>query len=290
MSTFSKLARIISLLGLAVVLAGCSTVKLGYNNLDDIAYWWLDGYIDFSDDQSARVREDLRRLHRWHRTEELPRIAVLLKRMEELAPGPVSAEQACGFVPLLRERFTAVADRAEPAVVTQAMALSPEQLTHLEKKYQRNDADFRKDWVRLDAAKLKEKRLKQYRERSEMVYGPLEDAQQAVLERIVETSRFDPERLLAERQRRQKDVLQTLRKVAGQPITIIEARMLVRGLFDRAQSPPDPANKAYMDSMLDESCRALSAIHNATNVTQRETATRRLRAWHRDVRELTGEP
>src|SRR3954451_17700071 len=84
------LARIIGLLTFAAALSGCSAIKLGYNNLDEIAYWWVDRYLDFNEEQSRRVREDLARLHRWHRQEELPEVAAILHRMEQLAPDDVS--------------------------------------------------------------------------------------------------------------------------------------------------------------------------------------------------------
>ena len=48
MNTASRVARIIVLLTLAVALAGCSAIKLGYNTLGEVAYWWLDSYIDFA--------------------------------------------------------------------------------------------------------------------------------------------------------------------------------------------------------------------------------------------------
>src|SRR5882724_11445070 len=71
MTTASRLGRIIGLLALATALAGCSAIKLGYNNLDHLAYWWLDSYVDFSGEQGTQVRENLAQLHQWHRTEEL---------------------------------------------------------------------------------------------------------------------------------------------------------------------------------------------------------------------------
>jgi hypothetical protein len=39
--------------------------------------------------------------------------------------------------------------------------------------------------------------------------------------------------------------------------------------------------------LIEESCRNLSALHNATSAEQRQSAVRRLRAYQRDVRELT---
>ena len=80
MHLIANVARIIGLLSVAVALAGCSAIKLGYNSLPQVSSWWLDGYIDFSDEQEPRVRDDLARLHQWHRRQELPKIGALLQK------------------------------------------------------------------------------------------------------------------------------------------------------------------------------------------------------------------
>ena len=285
----SGLRRIIGLLALAAMLAGCSAIKLGYNNLDDIAYWWLDSYVDFSDEQSTRVREDLASLHAWHRRQELPAVIAMLQEMEKLAPGEVTPAQACALVQQVRERLNAVADRAEPAVVTLALGLAPEQLQHLERKYEKNDAEYRKQWVRPPREEQREKRFDQFLERSEMIYGRLDAPQRDVLKRLVEQSIFEPERMLAERMRRQQDALQTLRKLSGQPVPFAEARSLLRGYLERTQEPPDPASRRYQQALIDEGCRNIATLHNSTNAAQRDAAVRRLRAYQRDLRDLVNE-
>ena len=60
------------MLSLAVVLAGCSAVQLGYNTLPEISYWWLDGYLDFEDGQREQVRGGIAAIQAWHRAHELP--------------------------------------------------------------------------------------------------------------------------------------------------------------------------------------------------------------------------
>ena len=282
----SRLGRIIGLLALAALLSACSAIKLGYNNIDDVAYWWLDGYVDFGDEQSTRVREDLARLHRWHRAQELPQLVTLLQGIERIAPNDITAAQACAVVDQVNLRIDALAERAEPAVVTLAAGLGPDQLQHLERKYQKNNADYRKDWIRPTPAEQAEKRFQQFVERSEMIYGKLDEPQRAVLRRQAAQSIFDPARALAERQRRQADILQTLRKVASPSLPLAEARSLMRGLFDRSRQPPDPAARAYVQSLIDEGCRNLALLHNSTSAGQRDAAVRRLRAYQRELREL----
>lgn len=284
----SSFLRIIGLLALALALSACSAIKLGYSNLPELGYWWLDGYLDFEDSQDQRVREDLSRLHAWHRGNELPRLAELLQRLERLAPADVSATQVCAFVPPLRERLQAVTEKAEPSVVTLAVELAPAQLQHLERKYARNVADYRKDWLRLSPADQAEKRAKQLVERMEMIYGSLGAEQKAVLAQQLQRSTFDAQRVLAERQRRQRDTLQTLRKIAGQPVPLDEARTLMRGLLERSLNSPDADYRAYQESLIQETCATLSAVHNSTTPAQRQNAVGRLRGYQRDLGELSG--
>ncbi len=284
-----RLRRIIGLLLLAAALASCSTVKFAYNALDDVALWWLDSYVDFTDEQEQRMRQDLRRLQRWHRAEELPQLAALLRRMEEIAPGPVTPEQVCSFWPSLRDRFQVIADRAEPAAIALLMDFEPAQIVHLERKYAKGNADFRKEWIQLDSSNLREKRTTQLLERAESLYGSLNDAQRQVVEQQAVRSVFDPRRTLAERQRRQQDALETIRKIAGRGVAPEETKALFRGYLQRAQVPPEAGPRAYQEAMLAESCRSVSALHNSTTAAQRERAVRRLRGWQRDLQELAAQ-
>lgn len=285
----NHLLRIIGVLALAALLGACSAIKLGYNNLDDVAYWWLDGYLDFTDAQAPRVREDIARIHLWHRHTELPRLADMLHRMEQAASGEVTPAQACGFVDEIRERLQAAAERAEPAVVALAMSLEPAQLQHLERRYRKNDAEYRKEWLALTPAEQRDKRFHQVVGRSEMIYGHLGDEQRAVVRQQLEQSVFDAARVLAERQRRQQDALKTLRLVTAPGVTMPQARALMRGYLERSQQSPDPGWRAYQEALIQEGCRAFAAAHASTTPAQREAAVRRLRAYQRDLRELAAQ-
>jgi hypothetical protein len=286
----ATLARIIGLLVIAVALAGCSAIKLGYNSLPQVAGWWLDAYVDFSDDQEQRVREDLLRLHQWHRQQELPRIAALLQQAERLAANDVTADDICALVPEARARVAAIFERAEPAAVTLALALQPAQLAHLQRKYEKNNREYRKDWVDLPPEERREKQVRQYIDRMEMVYGRLDDRQRELIAGQVERGVFNAETNLRERQRRQQDILQALRKLAGQPLPLADARAAIHALVERGLRSPDPKYRAYEEALFRQGCGNLAAVHQSTTPQQRLSAVRRLRAYQRDLEELAAEP
>lgn len=286
MHRLANLARIIGLLSVAVAVASCSAVKLGYNSLPQVGFWWLDGYVDFSDEQQPRVRDDLGRLHQWHRRQELPKIGALLQQAERMVAGDITADEVCAVVPAIRQRLAAVADRAEPAAVTLALGLQPEQLAHLQRKYEKNVRDYRKDWVDLPTGELKDKQSKQYVDRMEMVYGRLEDNQRELVRTQLERSVFSAETSLRERQRRQQDTLQTLRRLAGQQVSLTEARAAMHQLVERALQSPDLRYRSYEDALIRQGCVNIAAIHQSTTQQQRVGAARRLRAYQRDVEDL----
>ncbi|MCG2591354.1 DUF6279 family lipoprotein [Ramlibacter sp. XY19] len=284
----ARTAGIILALAVAMGLAACSAIKLGYSTLPDLAYWWLDGYVDFNEAQEPLARQQLAQLHAWHRQQELPKLGELLARLEQMTPGSISAAQACTVVADVQARMDVVATRAEPAIVGLASLLTPKQLRHLERKYRSNNDAYRKDWIAVSADERKDKRYDQMLERIETIYGSLDAPQRAVLRQGIAQSMFDPQRVLAERQRRQQDLLQTLRRMMEPSTGTEAARTLLHAHLERVMHSPDLAYRAWQDALVQEGCRIFSAVHESTTAAQRQQAVRRLRAYQRDLRELSG--
>jgi hypothetical protein len=284
-----RLGGIILALALSLALSACSAIKLGYNTLPELAYWWLDGYADFGDEQQPLVRAELARLHGWHRRDELPRIAEVLARMEQLSPGDITPQQACGVVADAQLRLQSVVQAVSPGMGTVAASLAPRQLRHMERKFRSSNDKFRAEMIDVNPAQAQEKRYEQMLERIEMVYGRLEEPQRAVLRQGIAASTYDGQRILGDRQRRQQDLLETLRRLHRAHLPPEQAREQLLAWFDRAQHAPDPAYRAWQQGLVDEGCRIFAAVHASTTAQQREQAVRRLRAYQRDLRDLSAQ-
>lgn len=129
--------RVLCLAALAVgalLLQGCSAVKLAYNQVPHLAYWQLHHFLDLSENQSDRVRSDLGLLHQWHRGTMLPRHAELLQQVQQQLPAPVTPDQVCRIYDDARVQLDAVWAQTELQLVWLASQLSPAQIRHLEKK------------------------------------------------------------------------------------------------------------------------------------------------------------
>ncbi|WP_307695562.1 DUF6279 family lipoprotein [Variovorax boronicumulans] len=284
------LGRIIGVLLLAAALGACSAVKLAYNNLPELSYWWLDGYFDFDGAQTPKVRDELTQLLAWHRQNELPRIIGLLQEAQGLASAEVTPAQACQLADRVRERLLAVTERAEAASAELVLSLSETQLQQLERKYAKNNTEYRKDWLDRSPAQVQEKRYDQFLERQEDFYGRLTTEQRALLRQQVAQSVFSPRLAFEERRLRQQEALVLLRGFLGAngaPRTSpAEARAALHAYILRIADPPPGPWRDQQQALLQEGCRNLAALHNTTSATQREQAVRRLQAYQSDLRQL----
>ena len=276
-----------------LLLQACSAIKLGYNNGTELAYFWLDGYVDFREDQSPRMRDELTKLLAWHRADELPKLADLLQRVQRLATGDVTPGQVCGVYTEARERFEATSRRADPAMVWLAMSLSAEQLKHIDRQLKKADDKFRRETQDLTPPERVERRVKSNVERAEEFYGKLEDKQVNLLRNALETSSTKPELNQSERQRRRADFAQTLQMASGQTASSIankpnpaEVQTILRAYQERLARSPNGEYRTYSEKLTQESCATFAALHNSASKEQRERAVRRLAAYERDAREL----
>ncbi|WP_426149056.1 DUF6279 family lipoprotein [Polaromonas sp. DSR2-3-2] len=281
--------RIIGLLGVlavAGVLQACSVMKLAYNQAPDLAYWFLDGHLDLTGEQSLRVKASLNQLQAWHRQTQLPVYITALQQFQQQISSDTTAAAACAVAAEVRGSFGTVARQAEPLAAGLAVMLQPGQLRHMEQKFAKTNAEA-EDEQQDDSRKTRQsKRYRQALSRAESLYGTLDEPQRAVIARRLEQSRFDVRRLFAERQRRQRDALQTLQPLASSQSSPAQARAALRGLIERTLSPPDPALRSYLDELSQENCQSFAELHNSTTPAQRGKAVETLKRYEQDFRSL----
>src|SRR5512139_15608 len=149
------LTRIIGAL-LLVLLTGCSAIRLGYNNAASLSYWWLDGYIDFTDAQAQPVRDRLAALHAWHRQRELPALADLVQQMQTLAAGDVTPQQVCALTDPIRQHLRRLVAQVAESMAPIVPTLQTEQLEHLAEQFEKHNQKWREEWLDGTTAELQE--------------------------------------------------------------------------------------------------------------------------------------
>ena len=280
-----RVFRIIGLL-LALLLSGCSALRLGYSQAPELAYWWLDSYFDFTEAQTTRVRADLAALQAWHRSNELPIYLSLLDKVQRLTPGNVTPEQLCELYNEFMPRITATADQAEPTLSAVTLLLKPEQLAQLARQLDKRSETWREDWLDGTPGERRARHAKRLVDRAEGLYGRLGAAQRATVREAVAASQYDAEMSYRESQRRHTDTLQTLRLIQSGGLGAERNRLEARGLLDRAVNSPDPIYRSQQIKLLQENCRTYAALHNSTSPSQRAKALETLKGYEADLRSL----
>lgn len=271
---------------LLLLLQGCSTVKLAYQQLPTLSYWWLDSQLSFSDSQTPKVKEALDNLQRWHRQQELPLYAQLLARSAQIGQDNIQPQDVCA----LWSEGQARADRLIQEALRQAApvvaTLNARQLNHLARHFELKNEEWEKQWLRGSKEERAKRRLNTTMDRFSDFYGDLSTAQIALLQSQMARSEWTPEWGMQQRKRQQQDLLRALQKIQQQSLPSTALEVELYGVWQRWTQPPQSADAALALRLRLQACQSLADFHNGTSAEQRQRVARRLRAYERDLRDL----
>ena len=275
---------------MSLILTGCSALRLGYNKLPDIASWWLDSYIDFSDTQGPQAKLALQKLQAWHRKEELPAIAELLVQAQTLAPQNITPEQACKIwegAQVRIESFIQESSRLAAPLVSQ---LSAKQFKHLEKEWASRNEDWKKQWLQGTPDSRIKKRVDLAAERFNSFYGDLNLEQRQVLKQQFLQSTWVPEASYQRRLKRQEEQLIALQAMSSEitkpAMPLPQVEKALQSLILQSVRPKDATDLSKQLQLEQQACQNLAQLHNTMSPAQRLKAQRKLKDYETDVREL----
>ncbi|MFN5165490.1 MAG: DUF6279 family lipoprotein [Pseudomonadota bacterium] len=276
------------LLGLAAapLLAGCGALRLGYGNGPQLAWWWLDGYLDVTSAHAPAVKSAIARWFDWHRASELPKTVAFLGGVAAQMTEPTTPAQAAHLGEQARALADPALDRALLLGAEVLPGLGEAQLRHLEQRYAKNLEELRSEFAQADPTERRRAAEKRATERFERVYGRLNEAQQRLVAEGLAASPFDPELWLAERRARQRDTVATLRRLLAERADADARTAALRMLAERGTASPDPAYRARQQRLVEHNCALTARVHNAATPAQRARARDTLRGWADDLRSL----
>lgn len=285
----------LALVATLLTLGACSTARLAYNQAPNLLYWWLDGYVDFTESQSGQARQDIDTFLAWHRNTELPAYARQLHQWQAMATQDMTPAQACTQFETVRAAVQRATERGLEPLTRLAVRLTPEQQAHLQRHQGKSNESFEKDFVRGSLEQRLSQRLDKAVSRNEMLYGRLSPAQRDLLQASLQQSPWDAQKTQQERLRRQADLRQTLQTIqtvqngngnGPVPAAALEAS---RGYLARVLQSPTPGYSAYSQTQVQHGCTQFAALHNTTTPEQRANAVRVLKGYEDDLRALAAQ-
>ncbi|WP_090188543.1 MULTISPECIES: DUF6279 family lipoprotein [unclassified Duganella] len=278
------------LIVLMVVVAGCSSLRLAYNNGDTLLYWWLDGYVDLNSEQKSWVQEDIDRLFQWHRKTQLQDyVQILQTAQRQLAAGATQADLQNDYDEI-KKRTESLLLKATPELTELARSLQPDQIAALERKFAANTNDFRKKNMRGDKEAQQRFRFKKSMEQFELWFGNFTDEQEAQIRKASDARPLNNEIWLDERTRRQNSILALVRKVQSEKLskeaTQAEIQKLIKDGFRRLDNSE---RKAFFDAAEEANIQLVLTVINLATPTQKAHAQRRMQGWIDDFRSLAAD-
>jgi hypothetical protein len=275
---------------MSVILTGCSAIRLGYNKLPEIASWWLDSYIDFTDSQGPQAKVALQKLQTWHRKEELPAIAELLVQAQTLAPQNITPEQACKVWEGAQVRIESIIQESSRLAAPVVSQLSAKQLKHLEKEWASRNEDWKKNWLQGNPDTRIKKRVDIAAERFNSFYGDLNTEQRQLLKQQFLQSAWTPEWGYQQRVKRQQEQLAALQAMSSEitkpAMPLLQVEKALETLMLQSVRPRDTSDLSKQLLLEQQACQNLAQLHNIMSPAQRLKAQRKLKDYETDVREL----
>lgn len=178
--------KFVCLLVFITSLTACSS-KIAYNNVDWWIYWYLDDYVELTDEQKTVFDEYLNTWRQWHKSTELSKYKTQLEEIkQDVLTNRLTSERILAHLLHARTHWTRARDKVSPDVAAIAKTLSDEQVVTLFaqiEKENREEIEKRQDYLSLSEKEKekKQKRKAQLLESVEEQIGRLTDTQEQII-------------------------------------------------------------------------------------------------------------
>lgn len=175
----------IIILCLVLFISGCST-KFVYKNIDWLAYWYLDDYIELNNEQKEVFDVKLNEWLAWHKQNELPKY---IDHIAELSTDVFDQQLSLERIQYHQDKAQAHWKRLRARVVPDAVEMSPmltdEQVTYLfaalEKRNLEREEEIQERNEQIPEKRAK-KRLKNSLKDAQTWLGKLTEEQERLIE------------------------------------------------------------------------------------------------------------
>jgi hypothetical protein len=272
------LVRALCTIALALLVAGCSTVRLVYDNADVYIGWRANHYLNPDDAMSEELDERIASFMAWHRAQALPKYAQLAdEARRRFERGLQPADLVWGYdsgVAQAREGLREAAERIAPLLDR----LTAQQIAHFERRLGEDNRRYARENLRGSERERRRRRTERNVERLEDWVGRLSRAQ---VERVAQYSERAP--LLEEFRDRDHKRLQ------AELLAMLRAKEAKKRLpdflvnFDRGR---EPGYAAALEASRREYFAMVLDIDRSLSREQRARAARELARYADEFRAL----
>jgi hypothetical protein len=272
---------------LAVLIAGCSALRLGYTQADIILAWRANSYFDFDSAQRRDFSARLERLLAWHRVDQLPEYASFLTAARDKAEHGLKAEDIEWFAEGLRARYRTIIYRGASDAADILATLAPEQIVAVQKQFDKDNRKFVAEYeLESGSEKRKRARLKKMIGQIEDWTGSLTREQERKVAALLDPIPHIEHLRHQDRMRRQREFVELLKMRGTKPEFAIRLRQWLPD-WERGRTP-EYARLA--DEVFDQRVQFLVAVDQLLTRDQHQRALTRLQKFADDCKTLSARP
>jgi hypothetical protein len=271
----------------AVVLAGCSMVRIGYPQLDTIAAWTADEFFELDSSQRQEFRSRFARFHEWHRYEQLPDYAAFLAEIRARIESDFTRDDALWVVDGLKARYRTVMTYAAADAAAMLMTITPDQLETLRQRWETTNRRFVRDF-RLDASIEEQRRAAGRRTLSRIRdwVGHLDDAQEKQILAWAAGLPLVHGLRHQDRMRRQREFLRLMSQRGDRDRFTAQLRHFLLNW----EEGRDPAYDKLFNEWTDRQADLYASVYRILLPHQREAVGDRLQVYINDFTHLSRRP
>lgn len=273
------------MLAVCAPLASCSATRFAYDNADTALRFMSSSYLDLDAAQAEELQLRIVRFHQWHRANELPAYAALMRSASERAVRGITEGDVAWGLAAVRARYRGFAAKAAEDAAPVLATLSAEQIAALERRLDENNEKFSKKYLSADADVRRRAQAKRMLERFRDFAGDLSPEQEARIERFALVHESHVALRFEDRRQWQREMLAALR--TKQPAA--DLGRALAGMFER---PERRRTEAFIrqDRAWDEDLgRLIAELDRSLSPRQRAHVVRRLSDYADDFAALAGE-
>jgi hypothetical protein len=273
------------LIAICTPLASCSATRLAYDNADTALRFMVASYLDLDSEQTEELRQRIVQFHRWHRENELPAYAALLRSASQRAGRGISPEDVAWGFANLRSRYRRFAAKAAEDAAPVLATLAPAQLAALEHRFAENNQKYAKEFLAADGEKRRRAQVKRMLDRFRDFAGDLTPDQEARIGRFAVAHESHVALRFEDRQNWQREVIEVLKQQR-------QAQELGRRLAETFSVPELRRSETFLneDKRWDEDLgRLIVELDGTLSSKQRAHLVRRLSDYADDFDALAEE-
>jgi hypothetical protein len=277
-----KLGLCLSLI-LAFCLSGCAFKRIIYDQLDWVVMYQIDSYLDLSKEQKIKFKPVVSEAVTYLKREKIPAAIEVIEKLE-------AAAAAHRYDDSMNKLLTNEVDKIrhdllgkyEAPIIELLLSLSQDQVEYLAKKVEKSNKEMKNVLKEKDMSDYDDVIKKQEKSVVEW-YGDLEKSQSEFFYQTMRLTRPQLEKRLAERERIQAYMIETLKSHDANRI-----KTMVESFRDQGEVWQDPVYIQYRNAAEERWEVYLKALHSSLTNKQWAHLEEKLKDFKQDLGRMIG--